>query len=225
MKCEEYEYGICESDVGRDSGSLDRLILDRYQAGNFVFDIEIDVDAAEVKRMLDQAIVGYIGSEISEVWESLYEPNKDSMQHVWKYISPLDDYQDIEDDVDEAPPTKQNVYSWFLFNQPNKKLILIEAPSEEHAKELAYDEFGLKLDNFFSQRYNDVRSALAQYSLTETDLARTTSQYTIWSRTRDRNVRRTDMDGLSCCSCGNFYQFAIANQPGGKLKCFSCKNG
>lgn len=207
MKCDDCDNGECGCGtiVGEDVSSLGRLVLDRFP-GRFVW--------------ADQ--LGFIWDD-DEAQEGLLSHN--SMSLVWSYTSiPDAEFEDIDEDVDDIPPTKQNVYSWWVFTMPAKKLVLIEAASLEHASQLAFDEFGVKTSSLFSQNFVDLPSALAQYSLCEADLRRT-KEYKLWSRTRDRKILRSDMDGMNCCECNNFYQFAIANLPGGKMKCFSCKNG
>lgn len=34
---------------------------------------------------------------------------------------------------------------------------------------------------------------------------------------------RMVLDGMSCCSCNEFYKFSEPNQPDGTLKCWSCR--
>ncbi|SRR5579871_1559093 len=35
--------------------------------------------------------------------------------------------------------------------------------------------------------------------------------------------RRKGMDGMFCCKCGQFYDFAEANQEDGSMVCYSCR--
>jgi hypothetical protein len=32
-------------------------------------------------------------------------------------------------------------------------------------------------------------------------------------------------DGMDCCKCKKFFEFATANQDDGTMKCWSCRNG
>jgi len=36
--------------------------------------------------------------------------------------------------------------------------------------------------------------------------------------------RRKGMDGMFCCKCGQFYDFAEANQEDGSMICYSCRH-
>lgn len=36
--------------------------------------------------------------------------------------------------------------------------------------------------------------------------------------------RRKGVDGMFCCQCGRFYDFAEANRDDGSMICFSCRN-
>jgi hypothetical protein len=39
------------------------------------------------------------------------------------------------------------------------------------------------------------------------------------------NIRqRKSVDGMFCCKCGTFYNFAEANQEDGSMICYSCRN-
>lgn len=48
-------------------------------------------------------------------------------------------------------------------------------------------------------------------------------------RTIDQSVAKTQShgatDGMFCCMCQQFFPYAVANRPSGKLACYSCRQG
>lgn len=130
----------------------------------------------------------------------------------------------VDEDAEFIPPTQPSgCLGWYAFDSRPNKLILIETYSVDQAKNLAYDEFGVSDFNSFSiEIFTSLEKMLEGLKIREEDFKR--SKVPIWSRTKDRKILRSDLDGMVCNSCGSFYLMAVANLPGGKLKCFSCKS-
>lgn len=116
---------------------------------------------------------------------------------------------------------------WFFHNVEGKQVYFIEADHTEMARQFLFDEFGAKYDakSFSSLPYTSFKLAVEGFGLTEENYYRKNSQYQVSTRTKDRKITRSENDGIRCEGCVNFFEMAIANLPGGKFCCWSCRKG
>lgn len=115
---------------------------------------------------------------------------------------------------------------WYSFwNTEGTLLYLIEAISQDTARCLLFNEFGIRYADLHSCSFDSYNDMLAHWELIESDLRRPHPRWNIHTRTHDRKVYRSERDGLACERCGHFYVFALANLAAGKLECYGCRHG
>ena len=136
------------------------------------------------------------------------------------------------------PPTPEDQYlkdvprdtsqsTWWVFFQcEEKKFYFIEEVEENKAHQFLLDEFGVTYDSskFASRSYSNFHEACGDWGFSEEQFSKSRIPI-LFMRTKDRKVTRSYQDGLFCVRCGVFFEFAIANEPHGRLRCWSCRKG
>lgn len=151
-----------------------------------------------------------------------------SQRNIFSLIYGSGEVSDSEfEEIDSDESSKSSVcitpsYMWFCISGKGKTLILIEARDSFTARKLSFDEFGV--DEVPSLKFLNYKEMLDTLAITDYDIKNSRDPI-IWIRDKDRKISRSHMDGMNCYECGSFYPMAIANHPGGKLKCYSCKSG
>ncbi len=124
-----------------------------------------------------------------------------------------------------VPEKKTGTNYWWRFLS-NKNLFFIESGSVGDAINLIRDEFGVEYDanKFNTVPYKTLEECLNEFGLVEESLVRPHGSYRIYVRTKERKVYRSERDGIECVGCDKFCPMVLANMPGGKFQCYSCKN-
>lgn len=135
-----------------------------------------------------------------------------------------------DEEVEELPPipVQEIPVEWVsLQNMQTDDIYFIEAKGVQEAFDLAYDEFGVQSDDgqYVTVKYTDLQNLLNLNQLEEVDFGKKHSVFKYYVRYGDRRIVRSERDGMDCCGCSGFFPYSIANLPGGKMKCFSCRTG